>query len=136
MILGGIFIVLLLSFITLHPNLNDKWFLGSKPYANFVEVKSLGLFIRALVYLISFGSIAAFFSFIPRKRLFFTKWGKNTLYVYLLHGFFIKFFREGSQTDFQYSPSTFFTSIRRYFCFNGIIIESIGKNIRSTGNRT
>ncbi|EPG1530437.1 TPA: acyltransferase family protein [Listeria monocytogenes] len=107
MILGGIFIVLLLSFITFHPNLNDKWFLGSKPYANFVEVKSLGLFIRALVYLISFGSIAAFFSFIPRKRLFFTKWGKNTLYVYLLHGFFIKFFREGSQTDFQYSPSTF-----------------------------
>ncbi|EHP6530695.1 acyltransferase, partial [Listeria monocytogenes] len=106
-ILGGIFIVLLLSFITLHPNLNDKWFLGSKPYANFVEVKSLGLFIRALVYLISFGSIAAFFSFIPRKRLFFTKWGKNTLYVYLLHGFFIKFFREGSQTDFQYSPSAF-----------------------------
>ncbi|EGT2113369.1 acyltransferase, partial [Listeria monocytogenes] len=100
-------IVLLLSFITFHPNLNDKWFLGSKPYANFVEVKSLGLFIRALVYLISFGSIAAFFSFIPRKRLFFTKWGKNTLYVYLLHGFFIKFFREGSQTDFQYSPSTF-----------------------------
>lgn len=107
MILGGIFIVLLLSFITFHPNLNDKWFLGSKPYANFVEVKSLGLFIRALVYLISFGSIAAFFSFIPRKRLFFTKWGKNTLYVNLLHGFFIKFFREGSQTDFQYSPSTF-----------------------------
>ncbi|MDC9217628.1 hypothetical protein PSM09_18495, partial [Clostridioides difficile] len=87
MILGGIFIVLLLSFITFHPNLNDKWFLGSKPYANFVEVKSLGLFIRGLVYLISFGSIAAFFSFIPRKRLFFTKWGKNTLYVYLLHGF-------------------------------------------------
>ncbi|HBM4073444.1 TPA: acyltransferase family protein [Listeria innocua] len=106
-IIGGIFVVLLLIFITMHPNLNDKWFLGSKPYANFVEVKSLGLFIRALVYMISFCSIAAFFSFIPQKRLFFTKWGKNTLYVYLLHGFFIKFFREGGQTDFQYSPSTF-----------------------------
>ncbi|MBF2685556.1 acyltransferase family protein [Listeria welshimeri] len=106
-IIGSIFIVLLLIFIAINPSLNDKWFLGSKPYANFVEVKSLGLFIRALVYFISFCSIAAFFSFVPRKRLFFTKWGKNTLYVYLLHGFFIKFFREGSQTDFQYNPSTF-----------------------------
>lgn len=108
MILGGIFIVLLLSFITFHPNLNDKWFLGSKPYANFVEVKSLGLFIRGLVYLISFGSIAAFFSFIPRKRLFFTKWGKNTLYVYLLHGFFIKFFVKVVKLTFNIARQHFY----------------------------
>lgn len=96
MIFGGIFIVLFLLFIIFYFNLNDKWFLGFKFYVNFVEVKLLGLFICVFVYLISFGLIVVFFSFIFRKRLFFIKWGKNILYVYLLYGFFIKFFCEGS----------------------------------------
>lgn len=94
MILGGIFIVLLLSFITFHPNLNDKWFLGSKPYANFVEVKSLGLFIRALVYLISFGSIAAF-SVLFLERGYFSLNGVKIRYMFIccmasLLSFFVK----------------------------------------------
>ncbi|WP_181249446.1 acyltransferase family protein [Listeria seeligeri] len=128
-IISGIFIVLLLVFIALNPNLNDKWFLGSKPYGNFVEVKSLGLFIRFLIYFISFCSIAAFFSFVPRKRLFFTNWGENTLYVYLLHGFFIKFFREGSQLDFQYTPSTFLMLFVATFALTALLSSRLVKTV-------
>ncbi|MBK3913210.1 acyltransferase family protein [Listeria ivanovii] len=128
-IFSWIFIIILLIFIAMNPNLNDKWFLGSKPYGNFVEVKSLGLFIRFLVYFISFCSIAAFFSLVPRKRLFFTKWGKNTLYVYLLHGFFIKFFREGSQTEFQHSPTTFFLLFATTFALTVLLSSRLVKTV-------
>lgn len=106
--IGAGIITIILSFIIAHPALNENWFLGSKPYANFVDNRFLGLFIRLFIYTISFASISAFFSFVPRKHLFFTKWGKNTLYVYLLHGFLIKFLREGSIQNVDYKVQTIF----------------------------
>lgn len=101
-------IIAIVSFIIAHPALNENWFLGSKPYANFLDNRTLGVFIRLFVYAISFASISAFFSFVPKRQLFFTKWGKNTLYVYLLHGFFIKLFREGSVQTVDYKLQTIF----------------------------
>ncbi|HZG73381.1 MAG TPA: hypothetical protein VEY51_17735, partial [Chondromyces sp.] len=53
----------------------------------------------AFLYVVSFALIACFFAFVPKKQLFFTNWGKNTLYVYLLHGFIIQLFRNSGLED-------------------------------------
>ncbi len=91
-IIGLVVMLLLLCFILANPELNEDWFLGSKPYDNFVDVKSLGLLIRMVVYGISFLSVFAFFTFVPKRRLFFTKWGKNTLVRILATWLFYKNF--------------------------------------------
>ncbi|HEY4552302.1 MAG TPA: acyltransferase family protein [Bacillaceae bacterium] len=81
-----------------YPDLNDKWLLGSKPYSELEGVTALGLLKRFGIYVINFVMAAGFFAFVPRKRFFFTKWGRNTLYVYLLHGFIVRTFR-GSKLE-------------------------------------
>ncbi|MBC2169181.1 acyltransferase family protein [Listeria booriae] len=93
--------------IALHPEIEENWFLGSKPYDVFVDSNAVGALARSAVYVINFVMIASFFCLIPKRRLFFTKWGKNTLYVYLLHGFFIKYFREEAASDFIGNSQTF-----------------------------
>lgn len=124
-ILGSLIMLAILIFIISSPDLNENWFLGSKPYGNFVDVKTFGLVIRGIIYFISFLSIASFLTFVPKKRLFFTKWGKNTLYVYLLHGFFIKMFREGSMSDFSYTLNTFILLLAISFGLTVILSSSV-----------
>jgi fucose 4-O-acetylase-like acetyltransferase len=41
----------------------------------------------------------SFLSLVPRKNHFFTKWGTSSIYVYLLHGFFVKYFRNSELVD-------------------------------------
>ncbi|WP_163652383.1 acyltransferase family protein [Listeria sp. PSOL-1] len=106
-IIGGIIAILIVAFLIANPSLNADWFFGSKPYTDFVAVKWFGLFIRIIVYMVSFAAMIAFFTFVPKRKLFFTKWGENTLYVYLLHGFFIKAFREGMTANTDYTAQTF-----------------------------
>lgn len=88
-----VFAIVFIGFY-LHPNINYEWLLGSKPYTE-LEVTSLtGIFTRFGYYILSLIMVFSFFSLVPKKQFFFTTLGKNTLYVYLLHGFFIKVFRE------------------------------------------
>jgi fucose 4-O-acetylase-like acetyltransferase len=42
-----------------------------------------------------------------RRQYFFTNWGKQTLYVYLLHGFFIRFFRESTIQEYFSNTESF-----------------------------
>ncbi len=88
-------LLFILVFIGMYfiPEFSDKWLLGSKPYEDFESNNVISLGVRALVYTLNVVMIFSFFTFVPTKRQFFTKWGKNTLYVYLLHGFFIRLFR-------------------------------------------
>lgn len=86
-------------FFVINPTLNEKWLLGSKPYEELGAFGFEGLLSRAFVYGICTIMVFCFLSFVPRQRLFFTDLGKNTLYVYLLHGFIIKTFRA---SDIQY----------------------------------
>ena len=51
--------------------------------------------------------VFSFMSFVPRKQYFFTQLGKNTLYVYLLHGFFIKTFRKSEIQNYFHDPEQF-----------------------------
>ncbi|WP_338753784.1 acyltransferase family protein [Bacillus sp. FJAT-52991] len=81
-----------------HPDFDFNWFFGSISYADLAVTNGEGMMIRTILYVLNFIMIAAFFAFVPKKKFFFTDWGKNTLYVYLLHGFIIKSFRD---SDFQ-----------------------------------
>ncbi|MEH6946530.1 acyltransferase, partial [Bacillus sp. JJ634] len=51
--------------------------------------------------------VVSIMGFIPRKQYFFTNLGKNTLYIYLLHGFFIKIFRESQIQNYFENPEHF-----------------------------
>lgn len=88
----------------LYPDFDYKWMLGSKPYSVMGELSLLPIGKRLAIYLLNTGMIFCFMAVVPNGKYFFTNWGKQTLYVYLLHGFFVKTFRA---TDIKY----YFTDI-------------------------
>ncbi|MBB6446828.1 hypothetical protein [Bacillus benzoevorans] len=55
---------------------------------------TLAFLQRLLVYLVGILMLYSFFALIPKKNYWFTMLGKYTLYVYLLHGFVVKLFRD------------------------------------------
>ncbi|WP_144460999.1 acyltransferase family protein [Siminovitchia fortis] len=82
------------------PDLNEKWFFGSKAYSEFHSAEIFGILQRAGIYMVQFAMTACFFAFVPRRQFFFTNWGRNTLYVYLLHGFIVRTFRGSGLEDY------------------------------------
>lgn len=88
-------IVSLLVFILfyLFPNLDYEWLLGSKTYAEMDVQPVVAMFIRFSLYFLSLIMMASFFALVPKQQYFFTNLGRNSLYVYLLHGFIIRHFR-------------------------------------------
>ncbi|WP_394232714.1 acyltransferase family protein [Niallia oryzisoli] len=84
----------------LFPELEYEWLLGSKPYSELGVDSITAMFIRLCVYLLSMIMVASFFALVPTKRYFFTNLGRNSLYVYLLHGFFIRLFRVSDVKDY------------------------------------
>ena len=88
-------LILISSFLLIYflPTINELWFFGSQPYDQLENIQVMAIVKRIGVYCINLIMIASFFAFIPQNEYFFTNWGKNTLYVYLLHGFIIRLFR-------------------------------------------
>jgi len=87
-------ITVVLLFMIVLPEWSNRWLLGSHSYQDIGSSNEISPLIRLIVYSINIWLVASFLSLAPEKQYFFTKWGKNTLYVYLLHGFIIQFFRE------------------------------------------
>jgi fucose 4-O-acetylase-like acetyltransferase len=81
------------------PEFSDKWLLHSKSYEQLGGKEFFSAIERSGVYLMNIAMSFSFFAFVPKSRHFFTKWGASTLYVYLIHGFFIKLFRETPYPD-------------------------------------
>jgi len=97
-----LFLMVLLTVLVsvyFHPNLNENWLLGSKSYAQLHSDNFTGMVLRIGIYAINILMVCCFFAFVPQRKFFFTHWGKNTLYVYLLHGFFVKTFRESDMKN-------------------------------------
>ncbi|WP_153126138.1 acyltransferase family protein [Peribacillus tepidiphilus] len=95
------------------PEINYKWLLGSKPYSELESGSYIAMFTRLGFYVLSLIMVFSFLAFVPKGQYFFTKWGKQTLYVYLLHGFFVRTFRE--------SPlKNYFTDIENFIMLAGI----------------
>lgn len=101
------FLLMLAVFVTFYfyPDMNEKWLLGSKPYELLEKDYLLAAIKRLGVYVISFIMVLSFFSFVPKRKLLFSKLGRNTLNVYLLHGFFVKFFRANDIQSYFESPT-------------------------------
>ncbi|MBY7144792.1 acyltransferase family protein [Virgibacillus sp. NKC19-3] len=75
------------------PAINTDWLLGSTSYAD-LGLPVYGGLARLGVYMIATLMVISILSWVPRSKMWFTPIGSRTLYVYLLHGFFIQFFRE------------------------------------------
>jgi len=90
----GIFVMLIVGLLIYNaPDINSGWLLASKSYAD-LSVPVYGGATRLLVYDTSTMMAISVLSWIPTKNYELTALGERTLYVYLLHGFFIQFFRE------------------------------------------
>src|SRR5690625_592185 len=92
-ITGMIAMVVIALFIYIAPDINSGWLLASKSYAT-LEVPVFGGIARLFVYMTSTIMAISVLAWIPNKHYQLTSLGERTLYVYLLHGFFIQFFRE------------------------------------------
>lgn len=79
--------------IYIAPDFNSGWLLASKSYGA-LGLPEFGVFARFLVYVSSALMAISVLVWVPRKENFMTHLGARTLYVYLLHGFFIQVFRE------------------------------------------
>ncbi|ASK62022.1 hypothetical protein CFK37_07540 [Virgibacillus phasianinus] len=79
--------------IFIAPEFNSGWLLASESYGD-LGLPELGILARTLVYATSALMAMSILAWIPVKENMLTKLGTQTLYVYLLHGFFIQFFRD------------------------------------------
>ncbi len=75
------------------PELEYKWLFGSMPYHVLDQDGLMAGLIRMAVYGLTILATVGFLALVPTKNLFFTKWGTRSIYIYLLHGFFIQSFR-------------------------------------------
>lgn len=94
---GAAVIIMTLSAFVIYllPDINTGWLLASKSYST-LGVEMVGSFARLSVYITSTLMAASLLAWMPSRRFSFTYLGERTLYVYLLHGFIVQFFR---QTD-------------------------------------
>lgn len=79
--------------IAIFPEFSSGWLLGSKSY-DVLGSPEMGGIIRLGIYGLAALMMVSVLSWIPGKEYRHTYLGGRTLYVYLLHGFFIQFFRQ------------------------------------------
>ena len=72
------------------PNSLKDWLLCSFSYAEMGFGDWTGGIIRLLFYIAMLLATISFLSLVPKRQFAFTHYGERTLYIYLLHGFFIK----------------------------------------------
>lgn len=93
---AGIFVL-----IETNDFINKYWVFGSKPYEDYMNHPLLGGPQRMIFFVLGLAGIMAFFMLVPKGQYFFSKWGKNTLTVYLLHGFLVKGLRALGVNDME-----------------------------------
>ncbi len=81
---------ILFLFFYKNTSIQIEWLFGSGSYDDLGANSLSGVAWRSLVYVLNVVMIAFILSIVTHKSFFFTTWGQNTLYVYLLHGFFIQ----------------------------------------------
>lgn len=79
--------------IYIAPEINSGWLLASKSYGD-LGMPEFGGLARLLVYTTSALMAMSVLAWIPKQKNLLTFLGTRTLYVYLLHGFFIQASRE------------------------------------------
>ncbi|MFE8704211.1 acyltransferase family protein [Cytobacillus sp. FJAT-54145] len=82
------------------PEFDYKWLFGSKPYHAFDQTGLYGGIVRLGIYSLTLIATFSFLALVPRKNLFFTKWGASSIYIYLLHGFVVQYFRHSPFVEY------------------------------------
>lgn len=80
------------------PDMNVYWLLGSQSYSQ-LDLPVFGGLARLLVYVVGTLMMISILAWVPTKHFRITHLGMRTLYVYLLHGFFVQFFRQTGILD-------------------------------------
>jgi fucose 4-O-acetylase-like acetyltransferase len=106
-----LFLPIIYLFIACFHGMNKYMVFGSKPYEDYLSYPLFGGPLRGVFFVIGLLGILGFLRLVPRQQLFFTKWGKNTLLVYLLQGIFIKGLRALAITELDLSLLGFMTLI-------------------------
>lgn len=75
-----------------HSSFNFGWLYGSRSYSKLGVEWEQGVIYRACIYALALLLGMAFLSVVPKRRGFYTAYGKESLYIYVLHGFVIKSF--------------------------------------------
>ena len=88
--------------IALTPDFSIVWLFGSSSYQA-LGLPGLGGLVQFGIYLLSTLMAASVLVWIPSKQKMFTFIGQQTIYVYLLHGIFIHFFRQGDYLKFDHA---------------------------------
>jgi fucose 4-O-acetylase-like acetyltransferase len=88
-----VFAILVITVLLITPDFPVQWMFGSVSYT-YLQAPQFGAFIRLGFYLLAILLTCSVYIWIPRQHYKVTKFGKQTIYVYLLHGFFIQFLRE------------------------------------------
>ncbi|MBP1969810.1 fucose 4-O-acetylase-like acetyltransferase [Virgibacillus natechei] len=74
------------------PTIDTGWLLGSQSYGD-LGLTAFGGFARLIFYIIAGLMVISVLAWVPQRNSWFTSIGSRTLYIYLLHGFFIQAFR-------------------------------------------
>ncbi|MFC7319429.1 acyltransferase family protein [Halobacillus campisalis] len=111
-----VFMTALAVVIALAPEFNSDWLLGSKSYQTLGEPELGGIY-RFGVYLLGILMTVSVMSWIPNTHYSFTALGGQTLYVYLLHGFIVQWFRQQDWVQINNVADFAF-----YVVFSGLIV--------------
>lgn len=95
--ISGLIMLAILAVVVYYlPNFNIDWLLHAKSYLELGQAEYGGL-LRLLVYAVSGIMVISVLAWIPQHRITgFTVLGTRTIFVYLLHGFFVQYFRQNN----------------------------------------
>ncbi|WP_027410784.1 acyltransferase family protein [Anoxybacteroides tepidamans] len=94
--LASMFILIYFYF----PDLPQEWLYGSKSYTTLGVHEEIGAVGRLVIYGISTLMAFSFMALIPNRRLPISKFGTRTFYIYILHGFILKYLHSTSFPTF------------------------------------
>ncbi|WP_181833120.1 acyltransferase family protein [Bacillus taeanensis] len=93
MIAAFCLVSLFLCYYFVFPASTKEWLLADSSYSEMGIQEGYAALMRLIVYGIVFLATFSFLAVVPRRELFFTRYGSRTMYIYLLHGFIVKLFR-------------------------------------------
>jgi fucose 4-O-acetylase-like acetyltransferase len=88
------------------PRMSARWTYRGKDWGELHASAATGLAMQLGLLAVSVALVACFLAWVPRRRTWFTALGRNTLYVYLLHGFLVRglSWRGGYDHAFLHTP--------------------------------
>lgn len=86
----ALIILLVLILLLIYKNINSSWLYCNTSFVNMGVSGYQAAIKRVIVYLGEVLSMICFFSIVPREKTLYTYIGENTFFIYLAHGFIVK----------------------------------------------